>query len=90
MTASGMDIPFTFDGIKLYMQHHEPTDSELDMMTAINLTSSTEWKPRDIIKSKFNANRNLGVIITQHCKLHEVSVEQWQEILGYAPCDVVF
>ncbi len=47
MTDLGMDKPFTFDGIKLYMQHHEPTDSELNMMSAIDLTSSTEWKPWD-------------------------------------------
>ncbi len=64
MTALGMDIPFTFDGIKLYMQHCEPTDSELYMMSAIDLTSSTEWKPWDIIKSIVNANQNLGVITT--------------------------
>jgi hypothetical protein len=89
MTTSGTDIPFTFDGIKLYMQHCEPTDSELNMMTAINLTSSTEWNPWDIIKSKVNANQNLGVVITRCCKPHEVSVELWQENLGYAPCNVV-
>jgi hypothetical protein len=89
MTSSGTDIPFTFDGVKLYMQHHEPTDSELNIMSAIDLTSSTEWKPWDIIKSKVDANQNLGVIITRRRKLHEVSIERWQENLGYAPRNVV-
>ena len=31
----------------------------------------------------------MGVIITRRRKLHDVSIERWQENLGYAPRDVV-
>lgn len=91
MTASGTNIPFTFDGVKLYMWHCEATDHQLETMTAIDL-SPNEWKPWNAIQSKVNANRKLGVqgvIITHHCKLHDVSIKHWQENLGYAPRDVV-
>jgi hypothetical protein len=89
MTVSGKDIPFTFDGVKLFMHHREPTDHELNTMSAVDLTSETEWKPWNIVQERVNQNRNLGVIITRRRKLQDVSVERWQANLGYAPRDVI-
>ena len=48
-----------------------------------------EWKLwKDIVK-RVNSNHSLGVVITCRHHIQDVTVEQWQQNLGFAPHNVI-
>ena len=45
MTVDGVDIPFSHDGVQLFVQHYLPTAQELATMQPLVLTSTKQWHP---------------------------------------------
>jgi hypothetical protein len=89
MTVAGIDIPFFYDGIQLFVQHCAPMAHELVTLVPIILTSSDQWRPwHNLLKC---ARHRLvdapseHVIVVCHRSISKEAIEKWQWTLGFAP-----
>jgi hypothetical protein len=89
MMVAGIDIPFSYDGIQLFVQHRAPTAHELATMAPIILTSSDQWHLwRDLLKRTRHRLVDASserVIVVHRRSISKEAIEKWQWNLGFAP-----
>jgi hypothetical protein len=94
MTVVGIDIPLSYDGIQLPVQHCAPTAHELVTLVPIILTSSDQWWPwRDLLKRArhrmVDAPSECAIVVC-HPSVSKEAIEKWQQNLGFAPQKAIF
>ena len=90
MTVSNVDIPFTFDGLKMYIHHRLPTENEIQTMSRLVLTSDKQWRPWCDLMAAVRSRRTLSSIkIVRRRKVDNAVIERWQRNMGFAPRSVI-
>ena len=80
------DIPFEFDGRKLFLNIRRPSNKELELLLSYELTSPNEFIPdsNGNINNRRKSNQRL-----QHKYPGNLTLEEWRDQLALAPEEIV-
>jgi hypothetical protein len=90
MTMNGVDIPFPFDGVQLFVWHHLHMAQELTTMQPLVLTSTKQWHLWcNLMHHLHSSDTSPKVIVVHYQSVSKDAIEKWQHNLGFAPCKPV-
>jgi hypothetical protein len=82
MTVNGVDIPFSYDGVQLFLSHHLPTAKEVATMQLLVITSTKQWCPcGDLMHHLCSSDPSPKVIVVCHRPVSKDAIEKRQHNL---------
>ena len=83
MVVGNTEIPFMFDGRKMYFNLRKPTDKEIRTMVPVILTSPKQYNPKpETYLHKVRRKKTNKI-------LSKIPIEEWRDRLALAPDDVI-